>query len=297
VAYLGPPLLIVAALATLCHWRDLRVRTAGVTWLVLEALSLGVTRPWLPMYWLRGVPLVGDMFPSRISILAGGAAAAVLAYGLDRARGIAAPPGVSPGPPAPAGALAAPEQPGPVAQPARRGHPAGRGRRVIPLLIALLAVLPLVPRPAAALTAAPLPAGWDAVFRQLNLPPGAGTLVVPLPYSQAGEAMLWQADAGQPASLNAGWFLGPNTAGRGASGFWGPPFTGQAVHCLDGLWHGAATVDVAGCATALRSSLDYWHPAALVADTTPGTALGRFLAGVLGPPAIAPGQLLAWRTG
>ncbi|HVT67030.1 MAG TPA: hypothetical protein VHF26_04715, partial [Trebonia sp.] len=66
-AYLGPPLLIVVAVAAVWYRRDLRVRTAAVTFLVLEALSLGVAQPWMPMHWLRDVPLVGDMFPSRIS--------------------------------------------------------------------------------------------------------------------------------------------------------------------------------------------------------------------------------------
>lgn len=271
VAYLGPPLLIVTALATLWYWRDLRVRTAGVVWVVLEALSLGVTQPWMPMHWLRGVPLVGDMFPSRISVVAAGAAGAVLAFGLDRARAGRTPAGGS-------------------------ARPASLARRVIPVVVAVLAVLPLVPRPATGLTADPLPAGWDAVFSRLNLPAGAGTLVVPLPYSQQGEAMLWQADAGQPAELNAGWFLGPNTAGRGATAFWGPPFTGHTVTCLDALWQGHH-VPAAFCARETRLTLGYWHPAAVVADTGPDTPLARFLAGVLGPPAIQQGQLLAWRTG
>ena len=271
VAYLGPPLLIVTFLAVLWYWRDLRVRTAGVVFVVLEALSLGVTRPWMPMYWLRGMPLVGDMFPSRISVLAAGAAAAALAFGLDRAI---------------------------VARPSADGQerPASLARRVIPVVIAVLAVLPLVPRPATGLRADPLPAGWGAVFSRLNLPASAGTMVVPLPYSQQGEAMLWQADAGQPAELSAGWFLGPGSAGRGASGWWGPPFTGRAVHCLDTLWRGGQW-PAGACATALRSSLAYWRPAAVVADTSPGSPLAKLLTGVLGQPAVEQGQLLAWRTG
>ncbi len=86
LAYLGPPLLILVAAVTIWYWRDLRVRSAGVTWAVLEALSLGVNGPLLPFHWLQGLPLLGDMFPSRMSILADGAAAAVLAFGLDLAR-------------------------------------------------------------------------------------------------------------------------------------------------------------------------------------------------------------------
>ena len=269
VAYLGPPLLVLVAVITIRYWRDLRVRSAGVTWAVLEVLSLGVSSPWLPLHWLQDLPLVADMFPSRLSILADGAAAAVLAFGLDLAR-----------------------------SPAWR--PAGPLRRIAPVLIAVLAVLPLVPRPVAALTAAPVPAGWDSVFSQLNLPPDPSVLVVPLPYSQQGEAMLWQADTGQPARQVAGWFLGPNASGRGDDGYWGPSYTNHTALCLDWRWTGApanaadAHID---CRASLASALRYWHPDAIVADTSPGTPLGKFLIGQLGQPAVRDGQMLGWRNG
>ncbi|HEX7161845.1 MAG TPA: hypothetical protein VF223_11500 [Trebonia sp.] len=285
LAYLGPPLLILVVAVTVWYWRDLRVRSAGVTWAVLEALSLGVNGPLLPFHWLQGLPLFGDMFPSRLSILADGAAAAVLAFGLDLARS------------------AAPRTAGPL-------------RRAVPVLVALLAVLPLLPRPAAAIPGARVPAGWDTVFAGLAVPPDAGVLVVPLPYSQQGEAMLWQADTGQPAELVAGWFLGPNQSGNADDGYWGPAFTARTVRCLGTLWQSTsspsdtspsdtASSDTAApgtatqggsCAAAFRSALGYWHPAAVVADTGQETPLGRFLIGVLGQPPVRDGQLLAWRT-
>jgi len=263
VAYLGPPLLILVLLIVIRYWRDLRVRAAGVTWLVLEALSLGVNGPLLPFHWLQGLPLLGDMLPSRLSILAGGAAAAALAFGLDLARAS-------------------------VPQTARAL------RKAAPIVIAVLAVLPLVPRPVAAVPGARVPAGWDTVFSQLHLPSSASVLVVPLPYSQQGEAMLWQADTGQPGELVAGWFLGPSSSGHGTSSYWGPRFTVQTVLCLDALWQGTTT-SPSSCATALRPALSYWHPAAVVADTAPGSPLGQFLTEFLGKPTVQAGQMLAWR--
>jgi len=263
VAYLGPPLIIVVVLAAIRYWRDLRVRSAAVVWLVLEALSLGVNGPLLPFHWLQGLPLLGDTFPSRISILADGAAAAVLAFGLDLAR--------SPAP-----------------------RTAGPLRRAVPVVVALLAILPLVPRPVAVIPGAPLPAGWDTVFSRLDLPPDASVLVVPVPYSQQGEAMLWQADTGQPAELVAGWFLGPDATGHGAPAYWGPPFTARTVTCLDALWLGPASIN--GCAAAFQQALAYWHPAAVVADTSQGTPLAQFITEALGQPAVQDGQLLAWRS-
>jgi hypothetical protein len=264
VAYLGPPLLILTAGVTIVYWRDLRVRAAGVTWAVLEALSLGVNGPLLPFHWLQGLPLTGDMLPSRLSILADGAAAAALAFGLDLARS------------------SVPRTAGPL-------------RAAAPVVVALLAVLPLVPRPVAAIPGPKVPAGWDTVFTRLHLSPNASVFVVPLPYSQHAEAMRWQADTGQPGELVAGWFLGPTPSGRATSSYWGPRFTVRTVLCLDALWQGAAAPS-SDCATALRSALGYWHPAAVVADTAPGTPLGRFLIKILGKPAIQDGQLLAWRS-
>jgi hypothetical protein len=45
LAYLGPPLLILVAAVTVWYWRDLRVKSAGVTWAVLEALWQGTSSP------------------------------------------------------------------------------------------------------------------------------------------------------------------------------------------------------------------------------------------------------------
>jgi hypothetical protein len=257
LAYLGWPMIIVAALATILFWGDLRVRCAGVTWIVLEVLSFGVTSPLMPYHWLQHLPLLSDTFPGRLSVLADGAAAAVLAFGLDRAW---------------TGSLA---------------------RRAGLAVIALLAVLPLVPRPMAAMPGAKVPAGWDAVFTRLHLPANASVMVVPLPFSQQGEAMLWQADTGQPAHLVAGWFLGPNASGEGFDGYWGPKFTNDTAVCLNTLSKGPANVP--GCTAALHSSIGYWQVSAVVADTSPGAPLGRFLIRALGQPTIQDGQLLAWR--
>jgi hypothetical protein len=288
VAYLGPPLLILVAGVIIWFWRDLRVRAAGVVWVVLEALSLGVNGTLLPFHYLQHLPLFGDMLPSRLSILADGAAAAVLAFGLDLAMSSARSSASSSSP-----------------------RTAGVLRRAVPVVIALLAVLPLVPRPVAAVTASKVPSGWDSVFTDLHLPSNASVLVVPLPYSQHGEAMLWQADTGQPGELVAGWFLGPNPAGRGASAYWGPTFTVKTVRCLDALWQGtgasasaaasastaSTAISASGCAAAVRPALKYWHPDAVVANTSPGTPLGKFLIKVLGQPAVQDGQMLGWRRG
>jgi hypothetical protein len=275
VAYLGVPLLIVVAFVVIRYWRDLRIRVAGVVWAVLEALSLGVNGPLLPFHYLQHLPLMSDMIPGRMALIAEGAAAVVLAFGLDLAR---APV------PKPVG-------------PARGGGWVRRGdwlRAAVPVAVAVLAVLPLVPRPVATLPAPKVPVGWDTVYARMDLPSNASVFTVPLPYAHHGEAMLWQADTGQPAKMVAGWFVGPDSKGAAAAAYWGPRFTVQTVRCLDALWQGSQYGG--DCAAAVRASLRYWHPAAVVADTSLGAPLGRFLTSLLGKPDIKDGQMLAWHT-
>jgi hypothetical protein len=276
VAYIGWPLLVLVPLLTIWYWRDLRIRAAGVTWFLLELLSIGGHSAIVPFYWVAKLPLLGEMVPDRLSILAVGGAAAVLAFGLDLAR--------KPAPHVPDPATAVPGTAIP-----RLGRLA---RGTVPVAVAVLAVLPLVPQPLAASPATPV-----TVFTRLGLAQDASVLVVPVPDSHYPEAMRWQADTGQPASLVGGWFIGPNAAGVAVMQYWGPDFTtGKkgAVSCLDALWAGKPT-SAKGCAAAVRSALAYWRPAAVVADTSRRTRLGRLLVTVLGQPTARVGDLLAWR--
>jgi hypothetical protein len=267
LAYLGWPLLVLIVVVTVCYWRDLRVRVAGVTWAVLELLSVGGNGTLLPFHWLQGLPLLVELLPDRLSILADGAAAAVLAFGLDLARTASSVPATS-----------------------------GRLRAALTTVVAVLALLPLVPRPMAATAVSPVPAGWAAVFAQL--PPDGPALVIPAPYVRVPVAMRWQASTGQPASLVAGWFIAPRPDGLAQAEYMGPAAISRAVHCLDALWTGVTIgppVGIKACEADVRYALAYWQPAEIVADTSPDTTLGRLLIQLLGQPPIRNGQLLAWR--
>jgi hypothetical protein len=268
LAYLGWPLLVLLVVIIIRYWRDVRVRAAGVTWAVLELLSLGGGSALLPFHWLQGLPLLVELLPDRLSILADGAAAAVLAFGLDLARARAS-------------------------QTRASRTAAGWVRRAAPVTVAALAVLPLIPRPAAAVASPSLPAGWYTVFTRLHLPATASVLVVPVPYSHQSSAMRWQAETGKPGELVAGWFIGPGPSGHAVTESYGPRSTSQTVICLDALWKG--TIPASRCSMT-RAALAYWHPAAVVAETSPGTPLGQFLTKLLGRPSTRDGQLLAWRT-
>ena len=95
LAYIGWPLLIVLLVIAVVFWRHLTVRVTAVTFAVLDILSLGGTlmtsgthhpSVLLPWHWLGSVPLLGAALPDRFSIIADGAAAALLAFGIDLAR-------------------------------------------------------------------------------------------------------------------------------------------------------------------------------------------------------------------
>ncbi len=278
LAYLGWPLLVLLVLIVIRYWGDLRVRVAGVIWAVLELLSLGGGSAVLPFHWLQGLPLLVEMLPDRLSILADGAAAAALAFGLDLARARAS---ATPAPLAVASQIAAPQT------------KAGWIRRAAPVTVAVLALLPLIPRPAAAVPAATVPDGWYTVFTRLRLPATASVLVVPVPYSHQSSAMRWQATTGKPGELVAGWFIGPGPGGRAVTESYGPPYVSKAVICLDALWKGS--IPASRCSM-VPAALAYWRPAAVVAETSPGSPLGQFLTKLLGPPATRDGQLLGWRS-
>jgi hypothetical protein len=209
------------------------------------------------------LPIVGGILPDRFSILADGAAAAVLAFSLDRARS-AAPVG------------------------------SGWPRRSWPIAVAVLALLPLIPRPVQDWTVSPVPAGWQAAFARLRLAPDARVLVVPVTYSRRTEPLRWQADTGEPGSLIGGWFVGPDQYGRATAEFFGPPRVHALVSYLDALWAGQSPAFVPP-PRMTRAALAYVRPAAVVAVTSRGSPLGRYLAGLFGPPAFAVGEVLAWR--
>jgi hypothetical protein len=267
LAYLGWPLIVALAAITVAFWRRPAVRATAVTLVVLELLSLGghpladgtlhtgVTLPW---HWLEAVPVVGSALPDRFSIVADGMAAALLAYGLDMARARAS---------------------------------SIRYGGVLVTAGAVLVCLPLIPRPLPAAAAEPLPAGWSAAFAALHLSPDARVLVVPVPTATLTAAMRWQADTGEPGSLIGGYFTGPAWNGRAYVEGNGVAATAQY---LDGLWSGGRPA-AAPSPVELKTDLDTWQPAAVVAVTSPGSALGRYLARLFGRPPIHAGGVLAWR--
>ncbi|HTT53902.1 MAG TPA: hypothetical protein VMH35_21115 [Streptosporangiaceae bacterium] len=262
LAYLGWPLLVVLAAAAAGYWRVPQVRVTAVTFAVLEIFSLGGQRAWLPWHWLAHLPVLSEMLPNRFALLADGAAAALLAFGLDQARATV------------------------------RDRGSAGWLSWLPAAVAVLAVLPLVPLPLPVTTAAPVPRGWQTAFTRLQLAASAPVLVVPVPYEEAPQALRWQADTGQPGSLIGGWFIGPDATGHAA--LYGGSTVKRAGKQLNALLAPASRVP-APSAAQVRAELAAWRPAAVVAVTQPSSRLARLLARLLGPPAVQAGQVLGWR--
>ena len=295
LAYLGWPMLIALAAVAVLFWRLPTVRVTAVAFIALEVLSLGGTllaggheHTWitLPWYWLQTLPVTGSVIPDRFSIVADGAAAALFAFGLDaaRARWAEMPPSE-----------------------ARRGsaRPAAArpaAARAAIALAVLAAIAPLVPRPLPAGSDPAVPTGWTAAFAALRLPAGAHVLLLPIPVSTFTEPLRWEADTGEPSSMVGGYFMGPAGSGRAETDGSGLPPAGAY---LNRLWSQSSASDAAAAArqavsaiptgTQMRAQLAAWDAAAVVAVTADHCPLGRYLTGLLGPPAINAGGVLGWR--
>ena len=277
LGYLGWPMLaVLAIIAVLFFWRHLPVRATAVAFVALSAFSLGGTllaggqeheAIKLPWYWLQTFPVTAAVIPDRFSIIADGAAAAMLAFGLDAARSH---------------------------WPRLKGLIAA---------VAVIAVLPLVPRPLPAAQASPVPTGWTAAFTALRLPVGASVLVVPMPLLTFTAPLRWQADTGMPASMYGGYYMGPTWSGPPATD--GNGLSSEANY-LNQLWAQSAGVNVTTVATLpanaiypdevmMRAQITAWKPAAVVAVTGLHSAFGRYLTGLLGQPTVTAGAVIGWR--
>jgi hypothetical protein len=302
LGYLGWPLIIVLLLAAIIGWRRLPVRAAAAACAVLTVFSLGGTLLFgghkhpaikLPWYWLEGLPLLNAALPDRFSLVADGAGAALLAFAVDAAR--------------PAFAAFA----------ARRLPRLAVGWRPAAVVMsgALLAVLPIVPKPLPAADVTPVPPGWSAAFAALRLPASASVLVVPIPMSTFTEPLRWQADTGEPGSLVGGYFMGPAWNGRAYTDGNGTPPAGLYLNAIWTFSQAGLPKSLAGGLppNAYPGSVGYvpikavtnpqmlkqikaWRVSAVVAVAKLNSRLGRYLTVLLGRPAVVVGDVLAWRT-
>ncbi len=269
-AYLGWPLLGLIAVITIFSWRDLRIRLAALTFALVELLSMGahavslgslrISGALLPWHWMRHVPLVSQALPQRLSILADGAAAAVLAFGVDRALASGAP----------------------------------AWRRPLIAAAAGLALLPVIPRPVPGAVASSSPPGFRTAVAALHLQSGAPVLVLP---PVKGLAMEWQATSGVPISLVGGYCIVPDRSGQAVECDTYRVLTPDEhltlirIDLLSMNKHG----DLDPPAVAMASTITDLRPAAILAAASSQSLLGRYLTSFFGRPTVRSGQMLGWR--
>jgi hypothetical protein len=266
VAYLGWPLIAVLVIATVLLWRHPTIRVCAVTTTVLLLLSIGahpeltasakpasITLPWGLLEHLPALP-------SRLSIIADGTAAALLAFAIDLAW--------------------------------VRLSRTGLGRRragAVVASVAVIAVLPVVPVPLGAYSALRLPSGWASTFAALRLPPHATVLVVPVPNSELTDTLRWQAESWQQISLVGGYFEGPDKTGQARI----DANTLPLQPYLNELWSGTGNARPVSLEQA-KATVRYWRPAAVVA-VAPRLRLLAYLGRVFGAPTVRSGSTFGWR--
>jgi hypothetical protein len=273
LAYLGIPLIILLLVAIVYFWRNLTIRIAGLTFLLLEWLGLGAkpiiagtkTLPGflLPWTYVEHLPVMGGMVPDRLCILADAGAAVVLAFALDQARTVK--PFVN----------------------LRDGAKIAAG-------VAILALVPLIPTPYTVAPVRPVPVGWQATFTALHLKSDARVLLAPYPWAGASQMMRWAGTTGEPQVMIGGDFIAPDKPGRqsraGRSGL-----NAMGIY-MDALYHHQAdAAQLRPSSAVVKAELAEMDPAAVVAATKPTSLMGQYLISVFGQPTTQIGNVLGWR--
>jgi hypothetical protein len=274
LAYLGVPLLIVLFAAGIYFWRNLPIRVVFLTFLLLELLSLGgqPIGPYpgagLPWHYLQNLPMLSSTLPDRLSILADGAAAAVLALALDQVRARKAAPDRKPW-----------------------QTPAFAG-----LAVAVIALLPLFPIPYTPSVVGQAPRGYVGAIDGLHLPANARFLIVPVPSGSSTWPMRWYSEKAVPQVMIGGDFIDASAKGHksrsGRAGAGGSPL---GLY-LDALWRNKPQSEPEPTPAQIQAQMAIWKPAGIVADASPTSPLGQFLIRTFGKPTLQDGKFIAWRT-
>lgn len=275
-AFIGLPLLILAAIVLVWRWSDATVRTSAATAGVLAFLSLGATPSFgrhtllskSPWSLLSGLPGFSQSLPVRLSIVVFPLLAYLLVTGMSAA--------------------------------------AARGRAIgltAPALVAA-ALVPMYPTPLATQQRLAVPAFYSAGLWRQCVPQG-GTLLA-FPYGEP--AMQFAVADHVPYAIVGGVFLGPATGTRVVG--W-PTMRPTEALLADVDRSGTVPTVTAPMRAAAAADFTYWH-ASCVALLAPGTSFGghstpeiasspvhspaadlRFLTDLLGAPKLV-GDVWTW---
>jgi hypothetical protein len=193
-AYIGIPLLIALVFIVVRYRDEARMRVAALLGVAAFALSLGArllvdgfdTHIPLPFAVLTHLPVLQGLVAGRFSLYTGFFAAVVLAIGLGRLHGTL-----------------------------RGRRPAIR--RGVPLAVAAVCLLPLVPNFPYHEVSPDVPAYFTSPAVD-QIPAGSVVLGYPYPYTPDVQAMLWEADAGMRFKIIGGQAAIPGPDRRTTSG-------------------------------------------------------------------------------
>ncbi len=209
-SYLGAPLLILLALVVIRGWRNRWIRFSLTMVVATFLLSLGSplsidghsTGIPLPDALLEHVPLVNALIPSRIAMLTTLFVSVILALGIDGLRRSSHSRETT--------GAGGPDTA--VGGPVRRLRPvgwAGSAPRVAVVVVAILAVVALVPRWPNRTVPTNLPSYFTSTM-VTSIPPGTVALTYPYAAPLHAQPMVWQAVTGFRFSLIGGYALVPD---------------------------------------------------------------------------------------
>ncbi|MFQ6172905.1 DivIVA domain-containing protein [Oryzobacter sp. R7] len=273
-SFFGIPLLVAALLVSVVLWRRVEVRALAVVVVVACWLSLGeevtvageptgVPGPWA---LLERLPVVENVLPTRLTLIAVPALGALLALGTEQVR----------------------------RRVARAGGGRGAGLAVAGAAAALV-LLPVVPTPLVVEPRAPMPQFFrDGSWREW-VDEGGSVLAAPPPWVADTRALEWQAEARWGFPVVAGYFVGPDPS---------PERTGQygATPTAFTQWLGEITTsNVARRASDGEVETFEEHlragrvDAVVLPEARPeAAALLRSLTDVLGEPTVHTGGVYLW---
>jgi hypothetical protein len=264
MAYLGIPLLLTALLVGVARIADRNARMLLGTGVIFAVFSLGgtllvnghQTAVHLPWGALENWPVFGAALPGRFALVVALAAAGLLAIGLDWLITT--------------GWVTA---------------------LILGVALAVVCVVPLLPRPYGTTPAPAVPAFFNDTQRWIRA--GSTALVLPYPTGTQTQPIAWQAAADMAYQMPGGYFMGPAPGGQAYVDGPGPlPLATTMIQIQQGK---AAPAVTPALRAQLRQELDYWGASAVVAGPGTRPALAAFVqALLLRPPVHADGVLL-WR--
>ena len=298
-SYLGVTLLAILAVGTVVLWRRSGpVRVAAVVGAAAFVLSLGsglvIKSPPpatpsgfpLPGKLLAKLPVLSNGIPVRYSLYVDLFAALLLALILDHAH--AALMGRS------------------TDRVATRGQHSKGGRRwpakatVLPLALAAIALLPLLPAAQYPVSAVGTPAFFTSTALQ-KVPPGSTAVIYPYATAATPNSQEWQAAAGMRFRMPAAYFLLPKSESDHSIAF-GPPlgYTRDTLtaRVLVALYYGQPPAETPQLRSSLLAQFHQWHVRTFIAFPTLGAdpaGFVGFITWLIGaPPTSAPGLADVW---